>query len=113
MNYKVTCPECQEESIVDQGDGYSYIAKAGCLHVNEVMGVLKTLEKLKERSTMDKVKLGQKISEAESGQLGELVIAFLDVMDSFQGKWYDLHAETGLPEARCKEIIRIANDWTT
>ena len=38
----------------------------------------------------------------------KVVKAFLDVLDGNQ-KWYDIQAQTGLPEERCKEIEQLFN----
>ena len=62
---------------------------------------------------MEKARLGKKISDAESGQLGEVIVAFLDVMDSFQGKPHELVAASGMSLERATKIMAIASEWRT
>jgi hypothetical protein len=36
--------------------------------------------------------------------------AFIDFVDAFEYKWYDIKYSTGWSEERCKEVVKLAED---
>ena len=50
----------------------------------------------------------KKMSENKEEYIEELESAFIDVLDG-DSSWYDIQANTGLSEIRCKEISKLFN----